>query len=114
MEHNSVGWFEIYVDDMQRAVTFYQQVLAVNLEELASPVADQESGLKMMAFPSSMEKPGAAGALVKMQGLDAGGNSTIIYFICDDCATEASRVNEAGGSIFKSKMSIGEYGLLLW
>ena len=31
---NPVGWFEIYVQDMARAKTFYQAVLARPLEKL--------------------------------------------------------------------------------
>lgn len=31
MQKNPVGWFEIYVDNMDRAKQFYQSILAVNL-----------------------------------------------------------------------------------
>lgn len=101
---NPVGWFEIYVDDMARARKFYETVLAVQLQPLDS------GGPPMLAFPSSMEHYGAGGALVHMEGLKAGGNSTLVYFSCADCAVEASRVVAAGGSIQKPKMSIGQYG----
>ena len=33
MEYNPVVWFEIYVDDMKRAKTFYEGLLDVALEE---------------------------------------------------------------------------------
>jgi predicted enzyme related to lactoylglutathione lyase len=58
----------------------------------------------------SMEKTGAAGALVKMEGLSSGSNSVIVYFGCNDCATEEKRVTEHGGKIHRSKFSIGQYG----
>jgi len=109
MANNPVGWFEIYVDEMDRAKAFYRSVLDVSLERLHDPT---EFNLDMWAFPSDEEKYGAPGALVKMQGFAAGGNSTVVYFSCEDCATEESRVEAAGGRIHTSKMSIGEYGFI--
>lgn len=103
---NPVGWFEIYVQDLQRAKGFYESVLALSLEKL--PVAEFE----MWAFPSEMTQYGAAGALVCMPGVASGGNSTLVYFSCQDCATEESRVVQAGGQVQRSKMSIGQYGFI--
>ena len=99
-------WFEIYVQDMGRARRLYETVLATTLQVLDSP------GLAMMAFPMAMNLPGASGALVKMEGVPSGGNSTVVYFACDDCAVEAGRVGKAGGTIFKDKFAIGEYGFV--
>ncbi|MET0080552.1 MAG: VOC family protein, partial [Candidatus Thiodiazotropha lotti] len=107
--NNPVGWFEIYVDDMERAKNFYRTVLDTSLEKLVVPT---ESGVEMWSFPSDMERYGAPGALVKMEGFSAGGNSTLVYFGCEDCATEESRVEKAGGRIHQAKMSIGEYGFI--
>ena len=109
MNLNPVVWFEIYVQDMPRAQAFYEQVLAKKLEALPMPEGD-ESGLQMLAFPAEMENGGAGGALVKMEGVPSGGIGTLVYFGCDDCAVEAGRVAAAGGTIFKEKFSIGEYG----
>jgi len=109
MPKNPVGWFEIYVDDLARAKTFYEAVFEVNLEVLGDP---NDSSIQMLAFPSDMEKYGATGALVKMEHALAGGGGTLVYFSCDDCAIEASRVKEAGGTIQKPKMAIGEYGFI--
>ena len=47
-----------------------------------------------------------------MEGCKAGGGSTIVYFKCDDCAVEESRVGPAGGQVFKPKFSIGQYGFI--
>jgi len=104
---NPIGWFEIYVDDVARAKQFYQTVIGVSLEKLGDPT---NSGIEMWAFPSDQEKYGATGALVKMAGVQAGGNSTMVYFSCEDCAIEEARVESAGGKIQQAKMSIGEYG----
>ena len=108
MQHNSVGWFEIYVDDLARATKFYETVLGIKLQELPSPMEH----LKMMAFPMSMESPGAAGALCRMEGVKSGGSGTIVYFSCRDCGVEASRVESAGGKVNMPKTQIGQYGFI--
>lgn len=105
MKNNPVGWFEIHVQDMARAQNYYETVLGVTLEKL-------NSEYDMLAFPMDRESYGAPGALIKMDGMDSGGNSVLVYFSCDDCAQEASRVVPAGGRIHKDKFSIGEYGFI--
>ena len=106
MKTNPVGWFEIYVQDMSRAKAFYQTVFQVELTRLNSP------DVELWSFPMEMDKWGAGGALVKMEGVSSGGNSTLVYFSCEDCAVEASRVVDAGGQIHREKWSIGEYGFI--
>ncbi len=107
MEKTNIGcWFEIYVQDIARAKAFYESVFQLKLERLNSP------DLELWAFPMEMGKWGAGGALVKMAGMTSGGNSTIIYFSCEDCAIEQDRVRAAGGQILREKWSIGEYGFI--
>ena len=101
-------WFEIYVDNIERATKFYETALNTTLEPLGDPTGQN----KMMSFPGDMEKYGAGGALVQMEGMKAGGNSTIVYFNSDDCLTEESRVVSAGGTVVNPKMGIGEYGFI--
>lgn len=103
MAHNPVGWFEIYVQDMERAKKFYESVFQVKLAKL-------NGDLEIWAFPMSMEDPGASGALVKMEGFPPGGNCVLAYFACADCAVESKRVVSAGGRIQREKFSLGEYG----
>jgi uncharacterized protein len=106
MANNPVGWFEIYVNDMDRAKRFYESMLQLTLEKL--PVPD----LDMWRFPMVLDGYGASGALVRMEGFPAGGNSTLVYFSCADCAVKAARVVPAGGKIQREKISIGEYGFI--
>lgn len=105
---NPVSWFEIYVSDLARATTFYETVLQKKLSKLDAPTG----GLTMMAFPMEKEASGATGALVKMEGVQPGGNSTIVYFVSGDCAKEQSRVEAAGGKVMKPKFAIGPYGFI--
>jgi predicted enzyme related to lactoylglutathione lyase len=107
MVQNAVCWFEIYVQDMERAKRFYETVLQVKLEKLNSTVPE------LWAFPQSFANYGASGALAKLRGVASGGNSTLVYFSCVDCAEEAKRVMASGGRILKEKFSIGEYGFIV-
>ena len=107
MQIKPVGWFEIYVQDMQRAKTFYDAVFSMQLEKLEGP----DSSMEMWSFPGPMDASnGASGALVKMNGGPSNGNGVIIYFICKDCATEASRVSPNGGKVTKEKFPLGKFG----
>lgn len=106
MEMNPVGWFDIYVQDMDRAKKFYESVFQVKLEKQNVP------GPEMWCFPMFMDRMGASGALVKMKCSSSGGNSTIVYFSCADCAVEEARAVESGGSVHQTKMSIGEHGFI--
>lgn len=103
---NPVGWFEIYVQDMGRAKQFYETVLGLTLERL------EVDALEMWAFPMAMDAWGASGSLVKAEGIPSGGNSTLVYFSCADCAVEAGRVSAAGGTLVREKFSIGQYGFV--
>lgn len=109
---NPVGWFEIYVQDIAKSQKFYETVLATTMTDL--PVPGDEP-LKMVAFAmgeNTMTQTGSSGALCQMEGMPSGGNSTVVYFITEDCAVEEGRVADAGGNVFKPKMSIGEHGFI--
>jgi uncharacterized protein len=110
--NNPAVWFEIYVNDLTRAKKFYEQVFNLTFNDLPAP-NDMKDEMKMLAFPQDMEQHGASGALVEMKGFEAGGNSTIVYFYSEDCAVEEAIIEQAGGKVFKSKQSLGEYGFMV-
>jgi len=62
MENNPVGWFEVYLQDMDRAKKFYESVFQIKLEKLNNP------DLELWRFPMLMDRMGASGVLVKMEG----------------------------------------------
>jgi predicted enzyme related to lactoylglutathione lyase/ketosteroid isomerase-like protein len=102
-EANPAGWFEIYVADMERAKAFYTAVFGYEFTRLESPI-------ELWAFPMQPTRYGASGALARVPGLDAGGNSVIVYFSCADCGVQAARAAKAGGEVVKPKFGIGQYG----
>lgn len=107
---NPVGWFEIYVSDMARAKKFYATVFQRPLENLPYAVGDAQ--VQMCVFPMNATSPGASGALVQRTPMRPGAGGTLVYFSCEDCATEAGRVASAGGTVTLPKTSIGEYGFI--
>ncbi|MFY0681531.1 MAG: VOC family protein [Thalassovita sp.] len=105
---NAVGWFDIFVDDLERAVTFYETVLATKLEKMGDPTGETQ----MMSFPADMSVYGAGGALTKSPHAAPGIGGTTIYFMAEDCAVVEARVAEAGGVVVRPKFSIGEFGFV--
>jgi predicted enzyme related to lactoylglutathione lyase len=108
--HNIVNWFEIYVQNIQKAKAFYQSVLGIEMIDMIMPDVEDEPEFQMIAFPYEESLPGSSGAIVYAKGLPSGGNSTMVYFSCDDCSLEESRAVSAGGQVLKAKFQIGEFG----
>jgi predicted enzyme related to lactoylglutathione lyase len=107
---NPVGWFEIYVADLERARAFYEAVLQRSLSDLPSP----DPQMQLLAFSMNQEGYGACGALVKHPMMNPGVGGTVVYFSCQDCAQEAERAAAHGGQICLPKMGIGPYGFIAW
>jgi uncharacterized protein len=103
---NAIGWFDIYVEDMDRAVTFYESVLGQRLEKIIDPTGETQ----MMSFPANMKAYGASGALVKSKHSRPGVGGTVVYFSVEDCSVQESRIIAANGKIVRPKFSIGEFG----
>ncbi len=106
MTGNPVNWFEIYVQDMARARAFYESVFGMTMQLLNNPPVE------MWSFPGDQTSYGAPGSLVCAPGVGSGGNSTLVYFRCEDCAVEEARIAGAGGQVARTKMSIGAYGFV--
>ena len=102
-----IGFFDIYVDDMDRAQAFYETVLATTLTPMDDPT---DPSVQMRSFGDDFTSHGAGGALVKLEHASPGVGGSMVYFSCEDCAVEAGRVEAAGGSIVRPKYAIGEHG----
>ncbi|WP_339902602.1 VOC family protein [uncultured Cyclobacterium sp.] len=105
---NPVNWFEIYVEDMDRAKKFYSQVLDQTLEDMTVP--EGAGDLRMVGFPYVDGGINASGALVKSSEMRPGTGGTLVYFSCEDCAVEQGRIEAAGGQVIQPKFQIGEHG----
>lgn len=103
---NPVGWFDIHVSDLKRAKKFYESVFEIQMTDFPP-----EWG-KQAAFPFDETGAHISGALVEKEGWVANGNNTLVYFNSEDCLSEASRVEAAGGKLIQPKTSIGEFGFV--
>lgn len=103
--HNVVGWFEIPVNDMERAIKFYETVFEFKLSRHQMGPAD------MAWFPMIEEGMGAAGSLIYFSAAyTPSKEGTLIYFTAfsGDLSVELSRVEVAGGKVLKEKTLISE------
>lgn len=108
---NVVNWFEIYVQDIDRARKFYETVLGETMTEMEVPTDGiDDKSVRLVAFPFAENSINASGALVQAAGVPSGGNGTMVYFTCEDCEIEQSRVEGAGGKVLSPKFAIGQFG----
>lgn len=103
---NVATWFEIAVDDMDRAKKFYETVIGKELNKM--PVLE-EMGMTMYAFPWTDKGEGAAGALVKSEQAKPSSMGTVVYFYSEDCS-ELDRVEAAGGKVLMAKSPVEGFG----
>jgi len=103
---NPVCWFDIHVGNLERAKTFYESVFSTNLVDLPAEFGKQST------FPFENDGANATGALVEKENYVANANNTIVYFASEDCVTEESRVETAGGKVLQQKMAIGAFGFI--
>ncbi len=103
---NPIGWFDLYVEDLERAAAFYESVFQLKLPIMTDPTGETI----MRAFPADMTTYGASGALVKSSHGRPGSGGTLLYFSVDDCAITSARVASANGIVLRQKFSIGDFG----
>lgn len=114
MKNNVVGWFEIPVNNMERAIKFYETVFGFELQR------EQMGPLDMAWFPSSENAPGSGGSLVHLEtAYKPSTDGVLVYFTAHsgDLSNELSRVEAAGGKVLLEKRliteDIGYMGLFL-
>jgi predicted enzyme related to lactoylglutathione lyase len=106
---NIVGWVEVPVQEMDRAIAFYETVFGFVLQRHNLGVLD------MAWFPSVHNGPGAQGSLVKSSHYKPSQDGILIYFAAPsgDLSLELSRVEAAGGKVLRAKTQISpEHGFM--
>jgi hypothetical protein len=105
MKSNMVGWFEIPVSDMDRAVKFYNKVFQIK-------IAVHNMGELIMGWFPMAEDPeakGTSGSLVyHKEFYKPSKEGALVYFTSrkGDIKDELSRIEKAGGKILKPKTQI--------
>jgi len=100
-----VGWFEIPVTNMERAVAFYEKAFELKLDR--HPMGE----LDMSWFPWSEEGSGSPGTLIYYPAAyKPSTDGVLVYFTAHsgDLANELSRVEASGGKVLQGKTQISE------
>jgi predicted enzyme related to lactoylglutathione lyase len=101
---NQVFWYEIPVEDMNRAKLFYSNVFGFNLSEVHS------SGGQMVVFDGNSSSYGASGCLVEKGETNPSENGTLVYFSCKDIDDTLELIDLHNGHVILVKRDIGENG----
>ena len=103
---NLVGYFEIPVSDLERAIAFYEHVFECELERT---VID---GHPMALFPDAAGEGSITGALAHGESYVPSRDGARVYFAVDDIDAILARVRELGGEILYPKTAVGEWGFV--
>ncbi len=102
MKNVAVGWFEIPVTDMDRAIKFYETVFETKLSR------NKMGPLDMAWFPwDEVTGKGASGMLVlHPEFYHPSKEGVLVYFSSSDLNQELSRIENAGGKIIVPRKEI--------
>lgn len=100
MVTNAINWFEIPVDDFERARTFYSAIFDYEMPS-------QQMGPFQMGFFLSDQGQGVGGAIVKGDPYKPGPGGAIVYLNGgNDLSVVLGRVEDAGGKLQVPKTQI--------
>jgi hypothetical protein len=104
-----INWFEIPVQDLERATAFYEAVFAAKFQR------ETMSGMEMAIFPH--EKPHPGGALLKADTFKPSAQGSVIYLHAPDLSAMLERVAKAGGECVLGPQelpdNIGTFALII-
>lgn len=99
---NAINWFEIPVANLDRALAFYERILAEKL-----PVDSSFPGMRMAMFPS--QDPGIGGCLIEFEQARPHADGVRVYLNGgDNLAAILGRVEAAGGTTIMPKTFLRE------
>ena len=100
---NAINWFEIPVNDFERAKKFYETVLGISIQEM------NMNNILMGFFPYEEGAGNVSGAICKGDGYVPTDHGTIIYLNADRKLDDIiSRIEPAGGNITVPKTLVTE------
>ncbi|KUY30774.1 MAG: VOC family protein [Flavobacteriaceae bacterium] len=101
---NPVIYFEIPVNDLQRAEKFYSAIFDFTFEK------EIMDNYEMAFFPFEETKSGITGALVKGDVYKPTQNGVILYFKTEDIENTLKKVQEHAGRVLYPKTLNEKYG----
>ena len=98
---NALNWFEIPVDDFDRAKMFYGRLFDYEMPEM------QMGPNRMGMLPFDQGKGGIGGAIVETEDFLPARQGTLVYLNGgDDLSVLLKRVDAAGGKVLQDKTRI--------
>ncbi|WP_394843879.1 VOC family protein [Pendulispora brunnea] len=102
---NAVNWFEIPVNDLERAVRFYEAVFRIELKR------ERSEDLELAIFPS--DQAGVGGALSLSRHRAPSPNGSLVYLNATGVLDEVlARIEGASGHVLLPKTNIGDPGFI--
>jgi predicted enzyme related to lactoylglutathione lyase len=102
-ETNALNWFEIAVNDMDRASKFYESIFDVKLVPMDAP------GMKMSMFPTNMSNGTVGGSLVQSNMHHPSSVGSIVYLNANpDLQAVLNRIEKSGAKVVMPKTRINE------
>ncbi|MFN7118980.1 MAG: VOC family protein [Saprospiraceae bacterium] len=105
-KYNPVVYFEIPVNEIDRAMKFYKAVFHVDFEKA---IIDQN---EMALFPFADENSGISGALAKGEIYKPTKDGVVIYFKTENIDETLKLALANGGQILYPKTSNGDLGFV--
>jgi uncharacterized protein len=104
MATNPVCFFEIPVNDLDRAIRFYEGAFGFSFERVTV------DGNEMAWFPLIGGAPGISGALAKGDSYVPSTTGSRVYFRVDDLDAVLAKAVAHGAKVLYPKTSVGELG----
>lgn len=106
---NAINWFEIPVNNYERAKQFYTNVMDLDIKDHHMP----EQNVKYGMFPYDNDNNGVGGCLIEGSGQKpTAGGPTIYLNAGDDLSLALNKVESSGGKVVMPKTDIGENGFM--
>ena len=103
---NTIHWIEIPTNNIERAATFYNTVLDIDMK------VKEAMGMKTAFFPHTAETQ-TGGCLMQGPNYEPTDKGTIIYLNGgEDLQPALERIAKAGGKIILPKTSLGQNGFM--
>ena len=100
---NIVNWFEIPVENFQRAKNFYQIIFSMEMGDALV------MNMQMAFFPSENGNGKVGGALVKSEMHKSNTEGVLVYLNANpDISAVLGRIEDEGGIIMMNKTSIND------
>jgi predicted enzyme related to lactoylglutathione lyase len=100
---NPVSYFEIPMNNMERAMRFYEAVFDLTLEQ------QRIDGHPMALFPYSQSRPGITGALAQGDSYQPSKHGPRIYFTVDSIESTLRRAITNGGKLAYPKTRVDTF-----